>query len=210
MLCHCNESMLAITKRNVLIFANCPLCTFCTSALSFTKWTLMCQFSDVNLLWCVEIDICNVQYSSFPEMVRKCVHHTEYLKAFFHSEYLKAFFFRRGRGHKGRQGSFQRGYEKQWLSDKVAVYEWFDCLCGHKWIVVMLQRRKGGRGIYLQCFSSPREPCCQYCFFSTLKLQVLKKKKKRPQPKVILMLSVQLRTKGIPSSLSLPCLDMVV
>lgn len=69
----------------------------------------MCQFSDVNLLWCVEIDICNVQYSSFPEMVRKCVHHTEYLKAFFHSEYLKAFFLEGGGVTKVAKVHFKEG-----------------------------------------------------------------------------------------------------
>lgn len=169
----------------------------------------MCQFSDVNLLWCVEIDICNVQYFFFQKKkVQKCVRH---------NEYLKAISFGQWEGHKGCQSSLQWECGKQWLYNNVAVHEWFYCLCGHKWIVVMLPKKERGGGaiIYLQCVSRSWEPFCQCSFFFFFyqhrqNFRCWKKNtQKWSQSKVVLMLAVQLHTEGIPASLSLHCPDTV-
>lgn len=119
----------------------------------------MCQFSDVNLLWCVEIDICNVQYFFFQKKkVQKCVRH---------NEYLKAISFGQWEGHKGCQSSLQWECGKQWLYNNVAVHEWFHCLCGHKWIVVMLPKKErgGGNNLFTMCLKILRTVLSMQFFF---------------------------------------------
>lgn len=119
----------------------------------------MCQFSDVNLLWCVEIDICNVQYFFFQKKkVQKCVRH---------NEYLKAISFGQWEGHKGCQSSLQWECGKQWLYNNVAVHEWFYCLCGHKWIVVMLPKKErgGGNNLFTMCLKILRTVLSMQFFF---------------------------------------------